>query len=130
MAQDALLSALNTHVRPLDNNSHAVDNMVYASQYLREQYLNSFDYRNPAPITHEKKEKELNTRLREALMSRLEVWGRDWLPPNDIVLCFYNKEYDIVNIFYVFGKDSGVVEDDKHLFPSDELITTLRLLRG
>ena len=72
----------------------------------------------------------INEKLRQALFSRLEVWQNHWLKPQDFLMCFNSNDRDTVHVFFVFGKETGVLEDDKHMFPSDELITQLRLLRG
>ena len=94
------------------------------------QSMANSDPRTPSRPTPNERDTALNIKLRGVLFARLEVWADNWLPPRDYLMCFYRDGDDYVNVFYVFGNETGVISADKHLFPSDELITQLRLLRG
>jgi hypothetical protein len=65
-------------------------------------------------------------RLQEMLSSRLG-WGWDMICPfKKVVPCRVTDE--TVAVFVVTNKDYVVIEDDAMLYPSDSLITQLRIL--
>jgi len=64
---------------------------------------------------------------KQMLMSRLDGFHGKWMREKDYIMCHVVEE--VVAVFYCFGKDTGVIEDNKDLFPSDGLISQLRILR-
>lgn len=65
---------------------------------------------------------------KKMLLQRLNGFGPTWMRSKDFLMCHVIDE--TVAVFYCFGKDTGVVEDTRDLFPSDGLVAQLRILRG
>ena len=65
---------------------------------------------------------------RTMLLMRLDGFKAiEWLRPKDWLVCHVMDDHVIT--FFCFGNDSGFVEDEKELFPSDGLVAQLRILR-
>ncbi len=50
--------------------------------------------------------------------------------PGDFSILHVTDLGDVIQIYYRKGKHTGLVDDTARLFPSDELITRLRLIQG
>jgi hypothetical protein len=81
-------------------------------------------------VNREQREIErINNSARTLLLHRLQQWHQgDWLNQKDFIFCYVRE--NTVSVFFVLNDISDVLEDDVHLFPSDGLVSQLRLLRG
>lgn len=69
---------------------------------------------------------------KDLLLVRLSgLSGQDWLREGDRIFCYCNFDTNTIIIFYCFGDKVGALTEEMgDLYPSDGLITQLRILRG
>lgn len=122
------VSGLGNLIYPYRNTAQNVTQEAYNSQELQQlyQYQQASMQQNvqqaaairPVPI-HE--------HAQQLLMGRLHGLATMFtMSTNDFLLCHMHGEK--VYVFFIHDDRVGYLEDDANLFPSDKLVTQIRLL--
>jgi hypothetical protein len=100
-------------------------NMTPAAQ---NQFINSVMQAQTTSTWHANKE-TINVRAMELLHARLNgVDGNFIVGERNTIYTHVHDATDRVYVFFAVGEKAGYLEDEKAIFPSDRLVTQIRLL--
>lgn len=118
------LNELQRHVLPYDNAKQ----VLQQANITQEDMNNAYSYMQTQIQANPPRQVPLHEHARDMLLKRLYgVTGLAFkLGTNDFL--WTHVTADKVFIFFVCHERAGHIEDDAMLFPSDRLITQLRLI--